>query len=90
MFDKRVGWMVAVLTAFLPFLTSYAQETRMYSLVVLLGTLATAFFLHAYVYGRRRYRIPFGLALAALLYTHNWAFFYVAGLLLALRARLAR
>ena len=84
LFEKRVGWMVAGLTACLPFLTSYAQETRMYSLVVLLGTLATAFFLHAYVFGRRQYRIPFGLSLAALLYTHNWTFFYIACLLLSL------
>jgi hypothetical protein len=84
LFGPRAGWMLAALTALNPFLTSYAQETRMYSLVVLLGTLCTAFFLHAYVYGRRQYRIPFGLALAALLYTHNWTFFYGVGLVIAL------
>ena len=76
LFDKRVGWALAGLTAINPFLTSYAQETRMYALVILLGTLCTACFLHAYVFGRKRYRIPFGLLLAALLYTHNWTFFY--------------
>jgi hypothetical protein len=47
----------------------------MYSLVVLLGMLATAFFLHAYIHDRRGYRIPFGVALVLLLYTHNWGFF---------------
>src|SRR3954470_22022888 len=76
LFDKRTGWALAGLTAINPFLTSYAQETRMYALVILLGTLCTACFLHAYVFGRRAYRIPFGILLAALLYTHNWAFFY--------------
>jgi mannosyltransferase len=75
LFDKRVGWVLAGLTAINPFLTSYAQETRMYALVILLGLLATAFYLHAYVYDRGRYRIPFGIALALMLYTHNWALF---------------
>jgi hypothetical protein len=76
LFDRRVGWALAGLTAINPFLTSYAQETRMYALVILLGTLCTACFLHAYVFARRQYRIPFGLLLAALLYTHNWTHFY--------------
>ena len=83
LFDRRVGWTLAGLAAFCPFLTSYAQETRMYSLVVLLGTLATAFYLHAFVFGRRRYRIPLGLTLAAMLYTHNWTFFLIAGMVVA-------
>src|SRR3954453_13040200 len=82
LFDARTGWALAGLTAINPFLTSYAQETRMYALVILLGTLCTACFLHAYVFGRRAYRIPFGLLLAALLYTHNWTFFYGLALLI--------
>ena len=84
LFDRRIGWTLAGMAALCPFLTSYAQETRMYSLVALLGMLATAFFLHAFVYGRRAYRIPLGLTLAALLYTHNWAFFFIAGMVVAL------
>lgn len=56
----------------------------MYALVILLGTLCTACFLHAYVFGRRAYRIPFGLLLAALLYTHNWTFFYGLALVIVL------
>src|SRR5881392_868082 len=86
LFDARTGWALAGLTAINPFLTSYAQETRMYALVILLGTLCTACFLHAYVFGRRAYRIPFGVLLAALLYTHNWAFFYGLALVLVLIA----
>ncbi len=82
--DRRTGWVLAVLAALCPFLTSYAQETRMYALIVLLGLVAVTCFLHAYVYGRRAYRIPFGLTLAALLYTHNWAFFLGAGFAICL------
>src|SRR3954468_13973567 len=76
LFGPQTGWALAGLTAINPFLTSYAQETRMYALVILLGTLCTACFMHAYVFGRKQYRIPFGLLLAALLYTHNWTYFY--------------
>lgn len=47
----------------------------MYSLVVLLTIGVVACFLHAYVYGRTAYRIPFGVLLALDLYTHNWALF---------------
>src|SRR3954469_12130156 len=84
LFDRRIAWTLAGMAALCPFLTSYAQETRMYSLVVLLGMLAVAFFLHAFVYERRAYRIPLGLTLAAMLYTHNWAFFFIAGMAVAL------
>jgi mannosyltransferase len=75
LFDRRTGWTLAVLAALCPFLTTYAQETRMYALVAFLGLLATGFFVHAYVRGHRGYRIPFGVTLALLLYTHNWALF---------------
>src|SRR5439155_25808802 len=36
LFGERTGWALAGLTAINPFLTSYAQETRMYALVILL------------------------------------------------------
>ena len=54
-FDRRVGTLAAALAAGCPFLTYYAQETRMYSLVGLLSVLATASFLLAFVHGRRRH-----------------------------------
>jgi len=76
----RAGWIAAALAAFNPFLTQYAQETRMYALVVLLSTIATGAFLAALVY-RRRAALPLlVVALAALLYTHNWGLFFVAAL----------
>jgi hypothetical protein len=75
LFDRATGWTMALLAALCPFLTSYAQETRMYALVALLAVLCIGCFLHAYVFGRRAYRIPFGVLLAAVLYTHNWGLF---------------
>ena len=77
-FGRRAAWFAAVLTALNPFLSQYAQETRMYSLVVLLSMLATSLFLRAYTGDERparRWPVLFGLALAATLYTHNWALF---------------
>ena len=78
MFGRRAAWFAAVLTACNPYISQYGQETRMYSLVVVLSFLATALFLRAYtVDGRpaRRWPVLFGLALAVALYTHNWALF---------------
>lgn len=77
-FGVRTAWIGAALAALNPFLTSYAQETRMYSLVVLLGLLACGAFLRALVMRRPRWAPGLGLALAALLYTHNWALFFGA------------
>ena len=84
LFGRRAGYAAALLAALNPFLTIYAQETRMYSLVILLSLLATATFLHAFAFGRRAYVPAFSLALALLLYTHNWALFFILGTLVAL------
>ena len=70
LFGRRAAMMAAVLFAFSAFLTQYAQETRMYELMGLLGLLATAGFLHGFVYRRRKYLILFAVAQALMLYTH--------------------
>jgi mannosyltransferase len=75
LFGRRVGIYSAVLAAGLPFLTTYAQETRMYSLLALLSLVVAVSFTHVFVYRRRRYLPLFSLSLAAALYTHNWALF---------------
>ena len=80
LFGRRVGLICAVLVAVNPFLTNQAQETRMYALAILLGLLATAVFIHAFVFGRRRYLPALAVLLAVMLYTHNWAIFFTAGL----------
>jgi mannosyltransferase len=89
LFGTTAGWMGALLAATNPFLTQFAQETRMYALVMLLGLLATGAFLRAYALtateeapdraARRRWAIAFALAFALMLYTHNWALFFGLG-----------
>jgi mannosyltransferase len=81
MFGRRTAWMAAILAATNPFLTQYAQETRMYALAALLALAASPAFARAFVMGgsareRRPWAIGYAVALAALLYTHNWAIFF--------------
>ena len=84
LFGRRAGLTCAALCAVNPFLTGYAQETRMYSLMLVLSLLATAAFLHVFAYGRRGYLPLFFVLLALMLYTHNWGLFLAAGLVCAL------
>jgi mannosyltransferase len=85
-FGRRAAWIAGLLVALNPFLTTYGQETRMYSLVVLLGMAATLLFLRAYTRDEppgKRWPIAFGLVLTAELYTHNWGLFFGLALGLA-------
>src|ERR687895_239011 len=84
LFGRRAGLILAALCALNPFLTSYAQETRMYSLMLVLSLLATAAFLHVFAFGRRSYLPAFSVLLALMLYTHNWGLFLGVGLVCAL------
>ena len=84
LFGRRAGLICAALAAFNPFLTVYAQETRMYSLMVVLSLLLTAAFLHVFVFAGARYLPLFVVLLAAMLYTHSWGIFVTAGTLFAL------
>ncbi len=89
-FDRRAGALAAAGAAGCPFLTYYAQETRMYSLVVVLSLAACASFVLAFVRGRPRHVPLLGLWLTLLLYTHNWGLFLTGGMAvawLALRRR---
>jgi mannosyltransferase len=89
LFDRRTGWMCAVLASVSPFLAAYANESRMYSLVALLSLLVTATFLHAFVHRRRRFLPAFALLLGLALYTHYWSFFLALGTGVALVVCLA-
>jgi len=93
---QKAGWYAAVLMAFNPFLTQYAQEARMYAMVALLAIPATVCFLRAYALHTERRRpwvIGFAVSEAVALYTHNWPIFFGASagvaflLLLALSDR---
>lgn len=82
-FDRVTGWYCAALAAFDPFLTYYAQETRMYSLEAFLGLIATLAWLKGIVDGRRRWLPVLVVVLTLMLYVHNWALFLGAGLAVA-------
>lgn len=84
LFGRRAGMIAATLFAFSAFLTQYAQETQAYELMALIGLISTASFLHAFVFARRRYAIPFAVSLALLLYTSFWGVFFWAGAAVAL------
>jgi mannosyltransferase len=84
MFGRRAGVMAALMFAFNAWLTAYAQETRMYELVGLEGTIATTAFVLGFIYRRRGYLILFGVTLVAMLYTHSWGTFFFFGSALAL------
>jgi mannosyltransferase len=83
LFGRRAGLIAAALAAVNPFLTLYAQETRMYSLMLVLSLYTTAAFLHVFAFRNRRYLPAFVVLLAAMLYTHNWGLFVTAGALCA-------
>src|SRR5215211_470949 len=84
LFGRRAGLICAALCAVNPFLTAYAQETRMYALMLVLSLVATAAFLHVFAFGRRGYLPLFSVLLALMLYTHNWGLFLSVGLVCAL------
>ena len=84
LFGRRVGWFTVALAALNPFLGHFSNETRMYTLMVLLATLGTGSFLHVFVFRRRRYLPLLGLSVVLLLYTHNWALFFLLGMAVAL------
>ena len=83
-FGRRAGVMSAILFAFNAWLTSYAEETRMYELMGLLGVIATVAYLLGFIYRRRAYLVVFGATLTAMLYTHSWGTFFFAGSAIAL------
>jgi mannosyltransferase len=77
-FGRAAGLAAAALLTLSPYVGLYADETRMYSLVLLLTLLATGAFLRAFVLRRRPYVAVFAVLLAAVLYTHAWGAFYAA------------
>lgn len=82
--SRRTALTCATLFALNGFLDYYALETRMYTLMALLGLLGTVGFIRGFVFRERRYVILFAVALALMLYTHNWGLFFGAGAFLSL------
>jgi mannosyltransferase len=88
-FGARAGLLAGALVALDPFTAYYADDARMYTLVLLLAILATGSFVRAFVLRSRAHVAFFALLLAALLYTHNWALFYAAAAAVAFAGLLA-
>ncbi len=84
LWGARTGWVAAILAAVSPYLTYYAQETRMYSMVALFGLLVAATFIHAFVARDRRYLPAFAIATALIIYSHNYGLFLAAATVIAL------
>jgi hypothetical protein len=88
-FGPLAAGLAAALVALDPFAIEYADETRMYGLMLLVSVLAVGAFVRAFVLGRRPFVAVFAVALAAVLYTHNWGLFLAAALGLAYLGLLA-
>jgi hypothetical protein len=72
------GLAAAAILALDPYVGLYADETRMYSLVLLLSVLVTGAVLRAFVLRRRRWAPALAVGLALVLYTHAWGAFLAA------------
>lgn len=73
----RAAWIAALIAAGHPFLTYYAQETRMYAWVTLEALILAGALVLVFVH-RRRSAVPLAvLAATALVYSHNWGLFAV-------------
>jgi mannosyltransferase len=86
LFDRRAGWFAAIFAAFCPFVTYFAGETRMYSLVVLESLVLCVGFSLAFVERTERGPWAFAGALVALEYTHYWGLYAAVGAALAVAA----
>ncbi len=84
LFGNKAGWVAAVLAALCPYLTYYAQETRMYALVALLSLAMTASFAAAFAERMRGWLPVFTVSTVLLVYSHNWGLFLGAGSVVAL------
>jgi mannosyltransferase len=71
------GLVAAGLVALDPYVGLYADETRMYSLMLLLALLVCGAFLRAFVLRRRAQVATFAVLVALALYAHAWGAFLV-------------
>jgi hypothetical protein len=84
LFGDKAGWIAAVLAAICPYLTYYAQETRMYALVVLLSIVVSTSFAATFAQRRRGWLPAFVSSTTLLIYSHNWGLFLVAATVVSL------
>ena len=82
-FDRRTGLVCALVVATVPFLTYYAQETRMYAYEAFLSLVTAWAFVNGVLRGDRRWLVLLVPALVLQVYGHNWALFLCGGVALA-------
>ncbi|HEV7639809.1 MAG TPA: glycosyltransferase family 39 protein [Gaiellaceae bacterium] len=80
LFDRRTGLVCALLAALDPFLTYYAQETRMYELEAFLSFVIAYAYVQGVLRGRTLWAALLVPAVSLMLYTHNWGLFVCIGL----------
>ncbi len=83
LFGRRAAFICAVLAAFDPFLTYYAQETRMYELEAFLSLFVAWAYVNGILRGRPWWAVALVPSVALMVYTHNWALFFCIGLAVA-------
>src|ERR671932_967165 len=88
-FGAWAGLAAAALMAFDPYVGLYADETRMYSLLLLLGLAVCGAFVRAFVLRRRAHLATFAVLAALTLYTHAWGLFLVGATGLCVLALIA-
>src|SRR5579862_5056857 len=77
---RRVGAALVVVLACNPFAVRYGTENRMYSLVILLATVAFLALVRALQHPSVRRLVSFGVVCGLLLLSHYWALYLVAAL----------
>jgi mannosyltransferase len=87
-FGAWPGLSAAAIMALDPFVGLYADETRMYSLLLLLALGVCGAFVRAFVFRRRRHVATFAVLGALTLYTHAWGAFLLGAAAVALVALL--
>ncbi len=73
LFGTTVGWIAAIIFAINPYQLFYAQEARMYSLLVLFSILSLWTYARAQDFGRVRDWMLWICTMLLALYTHNFA-----------------
>ena len=80
LYDRSTGLCCAALAAIDPYLTYYAQETRMYALEAFLSLIIALAYVNGILRGRRSWLVVLVLSLDVMLYVHNWGLFLCVGL----------
>lgn len=87
---QRVGLIAVSLVAFLPSVIEEGSAVRPYSFLTLLVLGSVVLLVNAMDYGGHRRWLAHGASMAVLVYTHNWAWVVVAGMLAAAAVHAAR